>query len=233
MTENAELINLEPLRQSEMRLKFDRIASQGKREKLVNSSKFPGWVRWACLVWLAVWIPAYWRTWGAVNFLHVCDIAVILTCAGLWWSNSLLLSSQAVSSIAADLLWDLDAAWRLFAGHHLTGGTEYMWDARFALWVRLISLFHVVWPILLIYSLKRVRYDRRGWKLQSAIAAAAIIAGRFCSPALNINFAFTDPLFHRTLGPAPVHMMAIWMAFVVGLYLPTHLILKKFLTAGV
>jgi len=193
-------------------------------------SKFPAWVRWASVAWLAIWIPAYWRTWGAVNFLHLCDIAVILTCAGLLWSNSLLLSSQAVSSILADLLWDLDASWRLLTGHHLTGGTEYMWNARFALWVRLISLFHVVWPILLIWSLKRVGYDKRGWKLQSAIAAGAIIAGRFCNPALNVNFAYIDPLFHHALGPALVHMMAIWAALVVVFYLPTHLVLKRLFT---
>lgn len=193
----------------------------------MTTPRFPGWLRWASLVWLAAWIPAYWRTWGVENFLHLCDIAVILTCAGLWWNDSLLLSSQAVSSILTDLLWDLDAGWRLATGHQLTGGTEYMWDTRFALCVRLISLFHVVWPILLVWALKRVGYDWRGWKLQSAIAAGAIIAGRFCDPALNINYAFFDPVFHRALGPAPVHLAIIWVVLVAVVYVPTHLILTK------
>ena len=195
----------------------------------VYTFRFSPWVRYASLIWIVVWLPTYWRYWGLQNFLHVCDIAVILTCAGLWWSHSLLLSSQAVSSIVADLLWDLDAAWRLFSGHNLIGGTEYMWDAHYPLWVRLLSLFHVVWPILLLWALQQTGYDRRGWLLQSAIAAAGMIAARFANPRMNINYAFRDPLAHRAWGPAPIHVALIWLGLVVLIYLPTHLALTKFL----
>jgi hypothetical protein len=191
--------------------------------------KFPAWVRYASLLWFAVWFPAYWYAWGAPNFLHVCDIAVILTCAGFWWSNSLLLSSQAVSSILADVLWDLDASWHLLWGHSLFGGTEYMWDPHYPLWIRLLSLFHVVWPILLLWSLKRAGYDRRGLALQSAIAAAAMMASRFANPTENINYAFRDPLAHRAWGPAPLHLALMWIGLVILIYLPTHIVLAKLL----
>lgn len=191
--------------------------------------KFPAWVRYASLLWFAVWFPAYWYAWGAPNFLHVCDIAVILTCAGLWWSNSLLLSSQAVSSILADVLWDLDAACHLFSGHSLLGGTEYMWDQHYRLWIRLLSLFHVIWPLLLLWSLERTGYDRRGFTLQSVIAAASMIAARLANPLGNINYAFRDPLMHRAWGPAPFHIALMWIGLVLLLYLPTHLALAKFL----
>jgi hypothetical protein len=194
----------------------------------VGKFKFSVWVRLASLIWIAVWFPAYLHAWGAHNFLHVCDIAVILTCAGLWWSSPLLLSSQAVSSIAADLLWDLDAGWHVFSGHSLFGGTEYMWDAHYALWIRWLSLFHVVWPILLLWSLKQTGYAHRGFALQSAIAASAMIAARFANPAENINYAFRDPLAHRAWGPAPVHVTLMWLGLVILIYLPTHLILAKF-----
>jgi hypothetical protein len=190
--------------------------------------KFPAWVRCASLIWLAIWLPAYWRTWGVENFLHLCDITVILTCAGLFWSNALLLSSQATATIIPDLLWDVDAASRLFFGRNLLGGTEYMWDAHYTLWVRLLSLFHVVWPLLLLWSLKRVGYSRRGFVLQEAIGAAAMIAARFTSPSLNINYAFRDPLLHRPWGPAPIHVALMWIGLVILMYLPTHLVLKNF-----
>lgn len=190
---------------------------------------FPSWVRYASLLWLALWFPAYGYAWGAQNFLHVCDVAVILTCAGLWWSDALLLSSQAISSILADVLWDLDAAWRLFTGHPLLGGTEYMWDAHYPLWIRSLSLFHIVWPLILLASLRRTGYDRRGFALQCAIAAAAVTAGRFADPAENINYAFADPLLHRAWGPAPLHLAFIWICFVLLTYLPTHLVLAKLL----
>lgn len=103
---------------------------------------------------------------GWPNFLHLCDVAVFLTCLGFAYNNALLLSSQTVSSLAGDLLWCLDAGWRWYVGRHLTGGTEYMWDARFPLWVRLLSLFHVVLPMLLLAALRRAGYDRRALLFQ-------------------------------------------------------------------
>jgi hypothetical protein len=193
--------------------------------------RFPVWVRCASLMWLAIWLPVYWRTWGPENFLHVCDITVVVTCAGLFWSNALLLSSQAAATIVPDLLWDIDAVSRLFSGHNLLGGTEYMWDEHYALWVRLLSLFHIVWPILLLWSVARTGYDRRGFALQSAIAAVAIIASRFANPALNINYAFLNPLTHRSWGPAPVHLALIWAGLIFLIYLPTHLVLANIFPA--
>jgi hypothetical protein len=178
-------------------------------------------------VWLAAWFTIYWQAWGLENFLHVCNLAIILTCVAIWRNNSLLLASQAVSSIFSDVLWDLDVSWNFFSGHHLFGGTEYMWDAHYALWIRLISLYHFLWPILLLWALKRVGYDRRGLALQAGIGAAAILASRLANPALNLNFAFTDPIFHRSLGPAPVHLAIIWIALAGVVYVPTHLILSK------
>ncbi len=179
------------------------------------------------MIWLAVWIPTYWRYWGAQNFVHLCDIAVILKCAGPLWSNSLLRSIHARSAHAVDFAWVLDAAWRFFSGHHLIGGTAYMWDARYPLWVRLLSVFHIVWPILLLWSLARVGYDRRAWLLQAAIAADAFVVARSTDPALNINYAFRDPILHRAWGPGPVHIALMWTGLVIVIYLPTHFILTK------
>lgn len=187
-------------------------------------------LRWVALVWLAVWLPAYWKVWGPANFLHLCDIAVILTCVGLWRGSSLLLSSQALSSVLGDVLWCADAASRLVAGAHLLGGTEYLWDRRYPLAVRLLSLFHVVLPLVLIWSLRRVGYDRRGFKLQSAIAAVILPLSRFVRPDLNINFALQDPLFGRSWGPAPVHLALSYLALLAVFYWPLHWILGRFLS---
>ena len=190
-------------------------------------AKFPNLLRWASLAWLLVWVPAYSRTWGVSNFLQLCDIAVLLTCVGFWTNNRLLISSQAVSSLLVDLVWTLDASWRLLLGRHLLGGTEYFFDACYPLWVRLLSLFHVVIPPLLLWALHRTGYDRRGFALQSSIALLVFIASRFASPAKNMNFAFTDPFFHRSWGPPPVHVAISFLFMVIVVYLPTHLALKR------
>ncbi len=195
-----------------------------------NPRAFPR-MRWAALAWLAVWIPAYASVWGPRNFLHLCDVAVLLTCAGLWLGSPLLLSSQAVSSILADAVWDavwaVDAGSRLFLGRHLFGGTEYLWDASFPLAVRLLSLFHLVWPALLLWSLGRVGYDRRGFGLQIAIAGALLVVSRFAGRAENLNFAFRDPIWGLSLEPAPLHLAATLAFLVAVFYLPTHLALSR------
>jgi len=194
-----------------------------------NSSRFPTWIRWGALCWLLIWIPAYWHTWGAANFLHLCDVAVVLTCVGLWSNSALLLSSQAVSSLLIDTAWAVDAAARFLSGRHLIGGTEYLFDASFPLWVRMLSLFHVGMPFLLLWALKRVGYDRRGGILQCALAIPVVVLSRWAAtPKTNINFVYTDPFFHRAWGPAPLHILAVlaFLAFLV--YLPTHLLLCRF-----
>ena len=194
-------------------------------------SSLPWWVRAAAALWLVVWFPAYAVVWGWANFLHLSDIAVILACAGFVFCSTLLLSSQAVSSIVVDVAWTLDVLWRLALGGHLIGGTEYMWDPRHPLWVRLLSLFHVAMPVLLLWSLHRLGYDRRALLLQSGIAAAALTAARQVAPDQNINYAFQDPFFHRGWGPPPVHLAIIFSVLVIAVYWPTHWVLAKIFPA--
>lgn len=182
--------------------------------------------RWLAVAWLAVWIPAYWSFYGPVVFLNLCDIAVVLTCVGLWRGSARLLSIQAVSSLVVDFAWCLDLAWRGITGRHLIGGTEYMWDPAYPVWLRALSLFHIALPIVLILALRRVGYDRRAPWLQLAIAAVVLGASRFVDPAENANFAVRDPLFGRSWGPAPVHLAVILggLAVVYGL---THVALRR------
>lgn len=188
-------------------------------------------LRWVALAWMIVWLPAYVQVWGWVNLLHLCDIAVILACAGLWWASSLLISSQALSLLVAGVLWCLDVGWRLVTGRYLVGGTEYMWDAHYPLWVRLLSLFHIGLPVALLWGLWKVGYDRRGLAAQSAIAAGLLVVSRFLPPVLNLNYAYQDPLLHRAWGPAPVHLGVTFIGLVAVLYSPTHLLLKRLFLA--
>jgi len=183
--------------------------------------------RWLAVVWLAVWVPAYAITWGWANFLLFCDMAVILTCIGLWGGNRLLLSAQAVGSVVPDALWTLDVLWRLALGRHLFGGTEYMWDAQYALWIRLLSCFHVIWPVVVVCAVRRVGYDRRAWLAQTGLTAVLMVAARFLDPAKNMNYAFSEPLFHRTWGPAPVHIAVVLLFIMIVLYWPVHYVLLR------
>ena len=93
--------------------------------------------------------------------------------------------------------------------------------------MRLLSLFHVVWPALLIWSVRRVGYDRRGFGLQITISGILLVVSRFAGRAENLNFAFRDPIWGLSLEPAPLHLAATLGFLVVVFYLPAHLFLSR------
>lgn len=184
-------------------------------------------MQWNAIAWLVVWVPTYARVWGWANFLHLCDVAVLLSVAGFVFRSRLLLSSQAIGTVVPYMAWWVDAATRYLTGRDMAGDLGYLWDARYPLWVRLLTLYHVVLPILLIWAVARRGYDRRALALESAIVAALLVVSRFFSPTLNLNFAYRDPIFHRALGPAPVHLAAIVAAIIVVGVLPVHVLLTR------
>ena len=74
------------------------------------------------LVWLAVFLAAYWRTYGPANFLHLCDVAVILTCWGLWRAKAW---ASWLGCIAAALYLPFDIYALATHRHWLATSTPY------------------------------------------------------------------------------------------------------------
>lgn len=190
-------------------------------------------LRWVWLVFFALWFPAYVVYWSAANLLYLCNLAVVLTCAGLWMGNRLLLSSQAVSTVVIGTLWALDVAWGTAThGRLLIGGAEYMWNASYPLWLRLLSFDHVAVPAATLWAIRKVGYDRRAWGFQSGLAAVVLVASRFVAPELNLNFAQKELVTFHTWGPAPVHLLVLWSALVLMVYWPVHAVLCRAMPPG-
>jgi len=201
---------------------------KGSREERMNSvTELHPALRWGALLWLLVWLPTNVMTWGWQNMMHLCDVGAIIACLAIFLQIPILVSSQAIGSVFVGMLWGLDVAWRLVTGHHLVGGTEYMWDTNYPIWNRLLSTFHIGLPVALLWAMRTLRYDSRGLALQAAIVAPLFVFSRFLPPALNMNYAFQDPLFHRAWGPAPLHLAIIFAGTMIILYWPTHLLLRR------
>jgi hypothetical protein len=192
----------------------------------LSSPCFPR-LRWAAAAFLAVYVPAYALAYGLANFLFLCNLSVLLAGAGLWACSRLLVSSQAVAIGLVGTAWTVDVASRLLTGRHLIGGTEYMWDPQWPLFTRLLSLYHVALPLVLVVALRRTGYDSRGYWLQSAIAVVAVAVGRLFPPAVNLNYAFVEPLFQRTWGGPVTHVAAVAGFLALVAYPLTHLLLSR------
>jgi hypothetical protein len=167
--------------------------------------------------------------YGWANFLWFSDIALLETVPALWFESALLTSVALVGAIALELAWNIEFFQRLFTGKKLAGLAAYMFDASIPLWIRGLSLFHVVLPILLLWMVRRLGYDRRAPLFQTLIGWVVLPLSYLCSSAKdNVNWAHGFGSTPRTWGlPRPLYVGLLMMAFPVMLYLPTHLLLRR------
>jgi len=143
----------------------------------MNGSRLPLAAKLAFTAWMLVWVPLYWIGNGAANFLWICDFANFAMLYALWRESSLVASSQLAGVLFIQSLWAIDFFGGAIAGAHPIGGTEYMFDPAKPLWLRALSLFHL-WSVpLLVWMVRRLGHDPRGWKLQTGIAAVLFPAG--------------------------------------------------------
>ena len=198
------------------------LSSKSNRTKLI-----PAWFKLGFTLWLAIWIPCYWQHFGPQNFLWFCDLGNLVIGLALWRESRLLFSWQAVSVLLVQLAMIVDILGRLMLGFHPIGGTEYFWDTvHYPLHIRLLSLFHVVSPFLLLWAVWRLGYDRRAFGLQ-VVTTWVILPVTFLltSPKVDINWVFGpfDAPQHRV---APGLYLALCLVmYPLVLHLPTHLLL--------
>lgn len=190
------------------------------------NSRLPLWLKLAWTIWLIVWIPLYWQQYGPQNFLFFCDMGNILIGVALWAESPLIFAWVACGVLFFQALYALDLAGAALTGGHLIGGTEYMFDPHISREIRLMSLFHIVTPPLLLWAIWRVGYDPRGWKFQTMMAWIVVPINYVWRPEQNVNWA--RGLFFREqhLVPGPVYLLVYLIVVPACVYFPTHLCLQ-------
>lgn len=189
--------------------------------------RLPPWLKIGWTLWLILWVPLYWWQYGPQNFLYFCDIANVLIGIGLWLESPLIFSWAACGVLLFQTLYTVDLAGAVLSGHHLIGGTEYMFDPHLSLAIRLLSLFHVVTPPLLLWAIWRLGYDRRGWKLQMLMTWIVVPINYFWRPEQDVNWA-RGPFFREQhLVPGTVYLIGYLIVISLFVYFPTHLFLAR------
>jgi hypothetical protein len=188
--------------------------------------RIPLWTKLAWSVWIAVWAPLYWLHYGAQNFLFFCDLGNCLVLIALWLESRLIFSAQATGLLLFQSLYTIDLVGAVILRRHLIGGTEYMFDPQVPLAIRLLSLFHVVMPPVLLWALWRLGYDGRGWKYQTLLTWIVLPINYFWRPQFDVNWA--RGLFFRQQHALPgMAYLAIYMIVVPAVvYWPTHRLLR-------
>ena len=200
--------------------------------------KIPLAAKIAGTTFLAILIPVYLHAYGPTNFLWFCDAALILTVTGMWLESSLLISMCAVGILLPQCLWLVDFGSQLL-GIHFLGLTGYMFDPQLALFTRALSLFHGWLPLLLVWLLVRLGYDKRGLSAWTVLAAGlGFVCYYFTPPAgahltnpnlpVNINYlyGFNDLQPQHWLNQNLYVILWLGVLWLVA-YFPTHLALRK------
>lgn len=194
-------------------------------------------IAYSCFV--AVLIPVYWHSYGPTNFLYFCDLALLLTLAGIWLESSLLISMCCVGILLPQLLWLVDFLCHVL-GFNLTDLTGYMFRPTLTLFARGLSLFHGWLPLVLLWLLVRLGYDRRAFLAWGVLATVLVLVSyRFLPPPgsavadpnipVNINYVYgfsdTQPQHWMNQNLYVVaYLAALWGV----VFFPTHLLLNKF-----
>ena len=190
--------------------------------------RIPLWIKVLWTMCVIAWIPLYWRQYGPQNFLFFCDLGNLFITAGLWMESALIFSWQASGLLLFQTLFIIDLAGTFLGGRHWIGGTEYMFDPHIPLSIRLLSLFHVVTPPLLLWSIIRLGYDGRGWKYQTLTAWIVVPINYFWRPEYDVNWA-RGPFFReQQVVPGLTYLLAYLIIVPVSIYYPTHRFLLWF-----
>ncbi|MFN3888220.1 MAG: hypothetical protein ACK4MG_14800 [Aquabacterium sp.] len=203
-----------------------------------SSVRVPLWLKLAYTAFVAVLVPHYWEAYGPTNFLYFCDIALLLTCLALWRESALLASACAVGIVLPQLLWIVDfmATW---LGVPVTGMTAYMFQPAIPLFARFLSFFHFWLPLVLLWLVFRLGYDRRGLWLWWGVAWAAMAVSYLYLPMppappdqpglpVNVNYVFgLNDQAPQTWMPQPVFFVVMLLALPMLIWWPTHWLMAR------
>ena len=184
-------------------------------------------------IFVCALVPIYWRQYGPANFLWFSDIALLVLVPALWRENPLLVSMIAVSVVFFEALWNTDFFFHLSTGKPLIGLSAYMFDLKIPLFIRGLSCFHIVLPLLLLWTLHRLGYDQRAFVWQTVVALVVLPLSYLVSnPQENVNWVYGFGQNPQRILPGPLFVILLMLLFPLAVYLPTHLLFARIFRAA-
>ena len=189
----------------------------------------PLWLKVSYTVFAAVTVAVYLKKYPLWNFLWFSDIALIATVPALWLESSLIAGMMLVGILLPEILWNGAFFVRLATGKRLFGLTDYMFDPTKPRYLRAISLFHVILPIVLLWMVAVLGYDTRALLAQTALAWIVLPLSYWLgNPKVeNLNWVFGWKAEPQTSIPPLAYLGLVMIGFPLLIYLPTHLALLQ------
>jgi hypothetical protein len=193
----------------------------------IHDAVFPFWVKIAYTLFVALLVPVYWKNWGVANFLWFSDVALFGTLLALWMESALLASMMGIAVLFPELAWNISYFTRLLSGRNLFSLTDYMFDSSRSLFLRALSLFHVIMPVLIIWLIAELGFDNRALFYQTLLGWVVLLVTYFFSdPKENINWVFGPGSSPQKKIHPLLYLFIVMIAFPLVIYLPTYLFLR-------
>ncbi len=175
-----------------------------------------------------VLIPVYYKHYGAQNFLWLSDISLFLTLASLWTGSPLFISIAACGILVMEIAWNVDFFLNFIFHKRSIRLADYMFDNRYSYFLRGLSLFHVLIPIIWITYLNQFGYDPRAMYYFTALYWAVVITTYCCTtPKENINWVFLPQTMHLQCISPKLWVIILMLGIPTFLALPSHLVLSQ------
>ena len=173
-------------------------------------------------------VPIYWRHYGLANFLWFSDIALLGLVPALWTASALIASMMAVAVVFFEAIWNIDFFFRFVIGKSLIGLSAYMFDSKIPLFIRSLSCFHIFLPLILLWTVHRLGYDRRAFLWQTIVALVVLpLSYRTSNAQENVNWVYGFGQKPQTILPGPLFVILLMVLFPLAVYLPTHLLFAR------
>ncbi len=193
-----------------------------------TAALIPLWIKIAYTLFVLITVAIYSVKYPPANFLWFSDIALLLTAAALWLESPLLASMVAVGTLLPEILWNASFFGQLLTGRRVSGLTDYMFDASLPRYLRALSLFHVVLPVLVLWLVARMGYDGRALIAQTVLAWVVLTLSYWLTdPKLNVNWVFGWGAKPQDLVPPVVYLVLLMVGFPALIHYPTHLVLVR------
>jgi hypothetical protein len=99
---------------------------------------------------------------------------------------------------------------------------------RLYVFIRGLSGFHIVLPLLLLWMLHRLGYDQRAFLWQTIVALVILPVSYLASNTHeNVNWVYGFGQNPQRILPAPLFVMLLMLLFPLVVYLPTHLLFAR------
>jgi len=190
----------------------------------IRRGRIPLSLKYLYTFFICVLALVYWLSYGPANFLWGSDIALVFVCAALWLEHPLPNSMMAIGLLPFEVVWCID----FLLGARFLGSTAYMFEPDRPLYLKALSLFHIMLPVIMVFLLRRLGYDRRALIAQTLLIWIVLpVTYLLTDPTENVNFVYGPGMEPQTWLHPIAYLALIMILLPVVVCLPMHLLLGR------